>query len=219
MAVRTPSVLMLSLLATILAGVAHAQDPAVEARRELTATLDKIVAIGRDADASPEEKRALIERQLEIVLDLGHMSMVALGPRVETFSAQQVAEFSQEFERYLIFVYLRRIGSFEEEKVEILETKLDSETGLVGIRTLGGKPFAFPGERVRHRPARAQVDYRMGKKNGEWRIFSISIGGVDLARNFRDQFQAILEKSSPDDLIAELRRRNAEQEAKNPFES
>jgi hypothetical protein len=42
---------------------------------------------------------------------------------------------------------------------------------------------------------------------------------VDLARNFRDQFQAILEKSSPDDLIAELRRRNAEQEAKNPFES
>jgi ABC-type transporter MlaC component len=56
------------------------------------------------------------------------------------------------------------------------------------------------------------------RQRGDWRIIAIRIDGVDLAHNFRDQFEAVLGRSDPDALIAELRKRNAEREAQNPWE-
>jgi len=38
------------------------------------------------------------------------------------------------------------------------------------------------------------------------------------AHNFGDQFRAMLERSDPEVLIAELRKRNADREAQNPFD-
>ena len=50
-----------------------------------------------------------------------------------------------------------------------------------------------------------------------FRIVTIRIEGGDVSRNFRERFRAVLERSDPDALIAELRKRNAEPEAQNPF--
>jgi hypothetical protein len=97
---------------------------------------------------------------------------------------------------------------------------LDAETGVVTVRTLGGDPLGTYRDvhARRQTKARADVDYLLRRRRRDWQIIAIRIDGVDLARNFREQFQAVLERSSPDTLIAERRKRNAEREAENPWE-
>jgi phospholipid transport system substrate-binding protein len=214
------SVVLAAIAATAVAPGAVAADDAAEARAALQPVLAKLVATARDEKASPEAKRALIEHELTIWLDYGQMSKVALGAQAEKFSSQQVTEFTLEFERYLSDVYIRRIARFREKEIEIKEASLDAKTGVVTVHTLGGVPLGpYKVVSPRHREnTRADVEYLLRRKGGDWRILAIRIDGVDLVRNFRDQFQAVLERSDPDALIAELRKRNAEREAENPWE-
>jgi phospholipid transport system substrate-binding protein len=209
-----------AVVAMAVAPVVAAEDPAAEAKAALEPVLVEIVATARDEGASAEAKRALIEHELGIWIDFGHMSTVALGPQAERFSSRQLAEFAQEFERYLSDVYIRRIANFREKQVEIKQASLNAKTGVVTVRTLGGAPLgAYRDVHARWTAkARADVDYLLRRQRGDWRIIAIRIEGVDLARNFREQFQAVLERSDPDGLIAELRKRNAEREAQNPWE-
>lgn len=213
------SIAFAAAVAWAIAPAAGAEDPAAEAKAALSPVLVEIVDTARDEDASPEAKRALVERELAIWIDYGHMSTVALGPQAKMWSSQQRVEFAQEFERYLSDVYIRRIANFREKEIEIKEASLDAKTGVVTVRTLGGAPLGtYRDVHSRQRAkARADVDYLLRRQRGEWRIIAIRIDGVDLARNFREQFQAVLERSDPDGLIAELRKRNAERDAQNPW--
>ena len=221
MRTEVPFVALAAVLATsIPVAAAAAEDPAAEAKAALAPVLVEIVAIARDENASPDQKRALIEHELGIWIDYGYMSTVALGEHIEMFSNQQLAEFSHEFERYLSDVYIRRIVRFRENEIEVKEARFDEKAGVVTIRTLGGAPLgAFPGLASRRMwKERADVDYLLRERRGEWRIIAVRIDGVDIGRLFHGQFQAVLQRSDPEALIADLRRRNAEREARNPFE-
>lgn len=44
-------------------------------------------------------------------------------------------------------------------------------------------------------------------------------GGVDLGRSFREQFAAALAQDDPSALIAQLRERNRQDDADNPFDA
>ena len=84
------------LAVTIAPASALAEDPTAEAKAALSELLGGISATARDESLSADQKRALIEHDLAIWIDFGHMSAVALGPRAELFSSQQLAEFYQE---------------------------------------------------------------------------------------------------------------------------
>lgn len=210
----------IALLALIvgLAGPSAA-DPAAEATARLEAVLAEIVTTARDPGVSPAAKRALIEHELATWLDYGHMATVALGPVAEKLSSRQLAEFTQEFQRYLADVYIRRIARFDEERVEIEGASAEPTSGVVTVRTRGGAPLGayrdLPSRRMQK--ARAEVEYALLQRRGDWRIVAIRIEGVDLARNFGEQFKSVLEESDADALIAELRKRNVEREAQNPW--
>lgn len=197
-----------------------AEDPAAEAKAALYPVLVEIVATARDENASAQAKRALIEHELAIWIDYGHMSTVALGPQAKMSSSQQLTECAQAFERCLSDLSIRRIARFPEKEIEIEQASLDAETGVVTVRTLGGDPLGTYRDvhARRQTKARADVDHLLRRRRRDWQIIAIRIDGVDLARNFREQFQAVLERSSPDTLIAERRKRNAEREAENPWE-
>jgi len=213
-----------TLIHVIARSAAATEDPAAEAKAALDPVFVEVFATARDENLSAKAKRALIEYELGTWIDYGSMSNAALGPRSEAFSKEQLAAFVQEFERYLSDLFIRRIVRFREKAIEIKQATLDAKAGVVTIRTLGGVPLAtgspgFLGVTTRRMwKERADVDYLVRQRSGEWRIIAIRIDGVDVARNFGDQFQAVLERSDPDALIAELRKRNAEREAQNPFE-
>jgi ABC-type transporter MlaC component len=210
---------LMAMIATWATASNASDAPAAEARAAIAPVFAEITATARDAQISPEQKRALIEHELSIWIDFGGMALRALGPRAESFSREQLAEFVQEFERYLTDVYIRRIVRYRDNDVEIKSASYDEKSGLATIRILGGASLAGTARVTRQAwKPRADVDYVLHKRRGEWRIVAVRIEGVDMARFFGDQFEAVLARSDPDGLISNLRKRNAEREGENPFE-
>jgi phospholipid transport system substrate-binding protein len=217
------------LLAAFVAGLAFAASAsdapddakAAEAREVLARAVAYVDAVVRDAGATPEEKRALIERKLRRRLDIGFITTRALGARAEQFSTSQLADFSREFERFLLDHYLVRIArSRDHTGFEIGEATWDPHTGAVTVSTRGGPPLDAGRRQLRVRGAEpSRIDYRLRKMGGEWRIVSLVIDRVSVVRLFHDQFASVIDRSGPDELIAEIRKLNARREQTNPFSS
>jgi phospholipid transport system substrate-binding protein len=49
------------------------------------------------------------------------------------------------------------------------------------------------------------VDYSMWTRGGTWRIYNVTIEGASLLGNYRNEFERVLQKESPDHLIALLK--------------
>ncbi len=187
-----------------------------EAEAFLSGILDETLKILKDEDLSGEDKRTLLADNINANLDLAYMSSRALGPSKEGFTKEQFAEFSHEFSRHLTHFYLRRMATFKGDKIEITGVDFNEKSGVVKLRTSGGvRHTMFQSRRSSHI---ANVDYHLRKKNVEWRIVAITIDGVNVSRNFRKQFKALLDKENPDALIEKLRMMNAENEERKLFE-
>ncbi len=199
--------------------VAGAQKLEDEARAALEPALQHVVAILRDEAATPDEKRALIERELEARLDFAYMSRAALGSGAERFSAEELVDFSQEYERHINHFFLSRLALFRQDGYEITSATHDPRTGVVSIRALGDRRFGPRARVIARQPGgRATVVFGMRQRRGEWRIVSIEIEGVDVSRNFREQFQSLLRSRSPADLTEKIRQRNTANDESNPFD-
>ena len=191
-----------------------------DAKAFLSAFHDRIDAIVSDADAGPDDKRALVAKELQGHLDYGHLAAAALGQSAEKFSKQQFADFAYEYGVFLTDFFLGSIAASEPEPLRVLDVTQRGE-GVV-IRTAGKPRRGFiPGSmRIpRQSPEGRVVTYGLRKRSGVWRFQSVSFGGVDVSTTFRGQFESFLRSSSPDELNAELRKRNRAAAEKNPFGS
>ena len=47
--------------------------------------------------------------------------------------------------------------------------------------------------------------YRLTDKSGQWKVYDLIIEGVSLVENYRTQFRGIIDKESPEKLLAILR--------------
>jgi phospholipid transport system substrate-binding protein len=54
-----------------------------------------------------------------------------------------------------------------------------------------------------------EMNYRLRERGGEWRVIDVVIEGVSLVANFRSQFKQVLSRGDPDDLLEQMRKKNA----------
>jgi ABC-type transporter MlaC component len=215
---RPLAVFFLSLLAWPSAAQPSAEAIAAEARSAFAGAVDRVEQVAQDQDASPDEKLALIERELGHWLDMAFLSMAALGPRSEQFSASQLTAFAQEFQRYVLDLYSARIARSRGAPLELGAASYDAKTRVVTVEATGGASIATGTPRARKRALReTRVAYLLRQRDGDWRLVSLEIDDVTVARMFRDEFRAVIEREGPDGLIAELRRQNVRRAEENPF--
>jgi phospholipid transport system substrate-binding protein len=51
------------------------------------------------------------------------------------------------------------------------------------------------------------ISYNVILKGGTWKVYDVVIENVSLVRNYRSQFNSILEKNNPDQLLEILRKK------------
>ncbi len=51
----------------------------------------------------------------------------------------------------------------------------------------------------------AAVSYRLRRRNGQWRIYDVSVEGIRLISNYRTQFNAIIQRASYQELVRRIR--------------
>ena len=168
---------------------------------------------------SADGKRALIDHLLDEKLDLATMARFALGKQEAAFSRSELSEFIQEYSRFLGYTYLREIAWSDPKDIPTLErTSVDPDTGWVRIDTKAKPRSSIANQRGQYRESSTfRAGYLLRKRHGSWRIVRISFNGVDLNRSFGAQFEAVLEKSTPEELLAKLNELNNRRDKTNPL--
>jgi phospholipid transport system substrate-binding protein len=169
-------------------------------REVVQATMDEVVAILKDPALSKQVRRDRIVEVAYQRFDFTTMSKLVLAKYWKRFDAAQREAFLKEFKDFLAHRYGDRIDRYDQEKVEITgERSAAGGDAIVAtrIQAPNGAPVA--------------VDYRLRSHDGVWRVIDVKVEGISLVSNYRDQFHAVLSQGGPDDLLAQLRKRNTGQ--------
>jgi ABC-type transporter MlaC component len=193
-------------------------DRANEAREALAAAVAKLSSIFQDVDETPDARRARVEVLLVRSLDMPFITSAALGRNADTLSRDQAIEFAQEMERYVVANWLQRIARSQVDDFEIMGASWNAATGVAVVQTRGGRRIVTnPRSMRRSGTGEARVDYQMSLRRGVWRIRTIVIDGVDVVSLFREQFDSVLRRKDPDEMIDRVRAINDRLESTNPL--
>ena len=189
-----------------LAGLALAQPlraadagPASEPSKIISQTIDEVIAVLNDSSLSNSARRRRIEQIAYQRFDFVTMSRLVVARYWSQFTPAQQTELVEEFKTFLAHTYGERIDRYNQEQVEMVGERAE-ERGDVTIQTRisGGE---FEG---------AEVDYRLRRIEGRWRVIDVKVEGVSIVLNYRDQFKSILSRKGPEGLLETLRKKNAE---------
>jgi phospholipid transport system substrate-binding protein len=194
-----------ALLTLAVAGgglCARAEQPTAQVR----ATTDKVLALlnapDLKAEARKSERRRLIRKELDRRFDWPTLARSSLGRHWARRTRAEQTEFVGLFSRFLEETYLDKFEAYygDLDRIDYLGERIIDDYASVRVQITTKNQVAHPAE------------YRLQKSGGDWRIYDVLIEGVSLVKNYRDQFDEILAKSSFEKLLAELR-------AKTPSES
>jgi phospholipid transport system substrate-binding protein len=186
------------LLALVAVGVslrASAGEPTAQIR----ATTDDILALLADpalkTEARNSERRQLIQKELDRRIDWATVARSSLGRHWAKRTRAEQTEFVSLFSRLLEETFIDKFETHggELDKVEYLGEKIIDEYASVKAQVSTKDQIVHP------------VEYRLQKSGKNWRIYDVLLEGVSLVKNYRDQFDEILAKSSYEKLVADLR--------------
>lgn len=211
---RISSALIWSRL--VFAGLALAAPlAAVEAARAATpaesfvsANIDKGLAILNDKSLSSPARTQKFQRFLETLTDLDRIGRFTLGNARRGASDADVASFQTAFRAYAQAVYQSRLAQYGGQSLTVTGSTERApgdtivKTALVDPKQSGQQPL--------------EVDFRVSGESGRMVVIDVSIAGVWLAIEERDQFSAFLSQhnGSIPALVTHLNQLTAQLRAK-----
>lgn len=193
---RAAALLCIVLLSAAGSGVAETTGP----RDLIERTIEQVLVILRDTSRDDAERRAALEQIANQRFDFRTMARLVMGRNWKRLDDAQRDELVAEFKTYLAHDYGSRIKRYDQEDVAVIgeEPKPRGDV-VVATKIVGGENDG------------ALVDYRLRRRNGEWRIIDVVVEGISLVANFRDQFGEVVARGGPEHLLRKLREKNAEQ--------
>ncbi len=159
-------------------------------------------AVRGDAAAKRgDEKRIneLINQYLLPYVDFRKTTRLAAGRHWREASANQRDSLVEAFKGTLVRTYGGALADVDKiSGLEILPFRGDANAGDVVVRSLFLQ---------RNGPS-VSVDYRLGKSEDGWKIYDVSVEGIWLIQNYRNQFSQQIGQNGIDGLIAALNRQN-----------
>jgi len=141
-------------------------------------------------DVQQQKLRAIMAR----LFDFDEFSRRVLASKWKDFTPAQRKEFVDAFSDFLAKFYLGQLQRrYKDETLIYVEQQLTSPTrALVKVRVV------WRGEKI-------PVDLLMIKREGLWKVYDIQLLGFSAIRNYRAQFQFMLLKETPDQVIKRLK--------------
>jgi len=157
------------------------------------------LAILNDRQYETEDGRALQEariRQLTGTLfDFAAMSRLVLSRHWHAFTPEEQEAFVRAFRNFLQRTYVPvLLDRYRGERVEyVRQVQLSSARVRVEVR-------------VMHRDTAIPVDVKMIHREGRWRVYDVDALGISAVGIYRAQFQALLSRETPGQVIDRLER-------------
>ena len=162
--------------------------------------VEETLTIMKDSKYQGEQNRVQLQEavwnRIQVIFDYPAISQGALARNWKKFTPTQRREFTEIFTKLLKATYLRQIkAEYHDVQIEYRGQDLMTEKRAIVKTVLKRKDVEVP------------IDYKMRLNNGMWRVYDLNIEGVSLIKNYRTQFQQILMKEDPAQLIARLKKK------------
>ena len=184
----------------LLVAAAHAQAPAPDAMvRDLSnEVLNAIKADKALKSGDTGRVQKLVDEKVLPYTDFEKMTQLSVGPGWRNATPEQRAALTREFRTLLVRTYSGALSQVSDHKVELRPFRAQPTDTDVIVRT---QVVASRGDPI-------QLDYRLEKADGGWKIYDINILGVWLVENYKSQFSSQVNASGIDGLIKTLSERN-----------
>jgi phospholipid transport system substrate-binding protein len=160
---------------------------------------DQVLDILRDPKlktaSAKERKKDKLRAVYVNMFDEVELSRRSLGMNWNKLNTAQRQEFVKLFEQVLEKAYADRILSYNNEKIEFTKESMISGN-LAEVRT-----------KVVTASKEIPIYYRVILKDGAWKVYDVTIENVSLVQNYRTQFNDILAKNTPEQLLEILRKK------------
>lgn len=163
------------------------------------ANVNKVLDVLRDpklkGDSAKEIKKEKLRAIYEQMFDEVELSRRTLGVHWNKLNAAQQQEFVQLFRQVLEKAYIDKILSYTNEKIVFpRENMLSSKQAEVQTKIITSSK-------------EIPIFYRLILKDDTWKVYDVVIENVSLVQNYRSQFNSILAKNTPDQLLEILRKK------------
>ena len=163
------------------------------------ANVNKVFEVLRDpklkAAAAKEIKKEKLRSIYKGMFDEVELAKRTLARNWNKLDDAQRQEFVQLFHQVLEKAYIDRILSYTNEKVVFYKENTISKN-QVEIQT-----------KIITASKEIPITYRTILVNGTWKVYDVVIENVSLVMNYRTQFNEILAKNTPEQLLDILRKK------------
>ena len=140
---------------------------------------------------------SLVDAKVMPSVNFKRMTASAVGRNWRQATPEQQQRLQDEFKLLLVRSYAGALTKVKDQTVQLKPMRSKPEDGEAVVRTEirgGGEPI--------------QLDYRLEKSTGEWRIYDVNVMGVWLVENYRNTFAQEISTGGIDGLIAKLAEKN-----------
>ncbi len=165
----------------------------------LEATVNRVLNVLRDAKlkspAAKEKKKEKLRIIYKDMFDEIEFSKRTLTRNWNKFTPAERVEFVNLFEQVLEKSYIDKILDYSNEKIEYYKENMLSDI-QAEIQT-----------KIVTASKEIPIFYRMILKDGKWKVYDVVVENVSLVQNYRTQFNDILVKDTPEQLLEILRKK------------
>lgn len=165
----------------------------------IEAQVNKVLDVLREPTSEGESGKKAKEEKIwsifDSIFDYTELSKRTLSRNWKKLNGDQQKEFEELFRKLLGNVYMDRILAYKDEKVAFeRETMLSKDKAEVQTKILTSTK-------------EIPMNYRMIANNDQWKVYDVVIEGVSMIKNYRSQFNDILAKKPPEELLKILRKK------------
>ena len=140
----------------------------------------------------------LVETKVLPYIDFNRMTALAVGKSWRGATPEQQKQLINEFRTLLIHTYSGAITQIRDQRVEFKPFRAAADDTEVEVKSLV----------IQTRGEPLQLNYRLEKTAGGWKIFDINVLGAWLVETYKGSFAAEINKSGVDGLIKTLVEKN-----------
>lgn len=152
----------------------------------------------QELQTNPEKIYELVDHIVLPRFDFVRMSQLALGRYWRRATKAQRHAFVEAFRQLLVRTYAMALLNYSNQEITYKRQQQDPGAKAVTVKTVVSEPGGTP----------VPIDYRLHRKNGEWRVFDVTVDGVSLVSNYRSSFASQIRRYKMDGLIRNLQSKN-----------
>jgi len=192
------------LFAGVLAASAVAQETPDLLIQQVTEDVLDIIRKDKDIQSGNTQKAIeLVDKKVLPHFNFQHMTALAVGKDWRKASQPQQQQLIHEFKTLLVRTYSNALTGYKNQKVVYKPFKMNAGETDVLVRTEVLQPGSKP----------VQLDYSLEKIDAAWKVYDVTIAGISLVTNYRDQFGQEVRNGGIDGLIATLVNKNKSMES------